>query len=306
MNWQQVCWTELRVRLVCGRDGCRLPGWKGLMLRGTLGHALRGIACWTPPSPCPKDGCRRPHACAMGAIWESSPGVRGDAPPPYIIVPPIGPERARKSFDSGQSLSLRIILVGDARPWAPWFFEAASAPWKLGAERVPWQPERIEIKDDNGEWLTLTEGTQRRRSVWPVVRASSVIGRRRPADTCRVVAQTPIHLQQANQAVERVTPEIFAHRVIDRVADLAAMYCGDIDRQEIQQTKELASVMGISDVKLEPICWHVKQGRRLTGLLGELTLHRVPGPIWPYLVVGQSLHVGKGSSHGQGRYKLVD
>ena len=39
----------------------------------------------------------------------------------------------------------------------------------------------------------------------------------------------------------------------------------------------------------------------LSGLVGRALLTRIPEPLWPYLILGQWVHVGKGASFGQGR-----
>ena len=43
----------------------------------------------------------------------------------------------------------------------------------------------------------------------------------------------------------------------------------------------------------------------LSGLVGRALLSDIPEPLWPYLILGQWVHVGKSASFGQGRYIVL-
>ncbi|HEX9944261.1 MAG TPA: hypothetical protein VGG03_19800, partial [Thermoanaerobaculia bacterium] len=72
----------------------RLPAFKGSMLRGAFGHALRRSVCLMgPEQPC--ETCRLRRACAYTRIFETfvedepPPLLRGldAAPRPYVFEP---------------------------------------------------------------------------------------------------------------------------------------------------------------------------------------------------------------------------
>ncbi len=42
----------------------------------------------------------------------------------------------------------------------------------------------------------------------------------------------------------------------------------------------------------------------LAGLTGRALVTNIAEPLWPYLIVGQWVHVGKAASFGQGRYMV--
>jgi CRISPR/Cas system endoribonuclease Cas6 (RAMP superfamily) len=52
--------------------------------------------------------------------------------------------------------------------------------------------------------------------------------------------------------------------------------------------------------------YSARQGRRIewTGLVGPAIYEADLAPLWPYLVLGQWVHVGKGVTFGLGRYRL--
>ena len=43
----------------------------------------------------------------------------------------------------------------------------------------------------------------------------------------------------------------------------------------------------------------------LAGLTGRALVTNIAEPLWPYLIVGQWVHVGKAASFGQGRYMVA-
>ncbi|NIA10440.1 MAG: CRISPR system precrRNA processing endoribonuclease RAMP protein Cas6, partial [Nitrospiraceae bacterium] len=53
--------------------------------------------------------------------------------------------------------------------------------------------------------------------------------------------------------------------------------------------------------------WSNRQGTRmkLGGFMGEVTYKGDLRPFWPYIRLGEYVHVGKGSSFGLGRYRIV-
>ena len=64
-----VPYLRLRVTLAC-RESARLPPYKGSMLRGAFGHALRRAVCaMGPEQPCPT--CSLRLACVHPRLFAS-------------------------------------------------------------------------------------------------------------------------------------------------------------------------------------------------------------------------------------------
>ena len=43
----------------------------------------------------------------------------------------------------------------------------------------------------------------------------------------------------------------------------------------------------------------------LRGISGEFILGSIPDQCWPYLVAGEVLHIGKNTSFGYGKYRII-
>src|SRR5207253_6679016 len=122
----------------------RLPLYKGSLLRGAFGHALRRSVCaFGPGAPCPTCALRR--ACPYPRIFETL--IEDDAPPPPFLkgVPTaprpyvFEPGTERRDFAPGDLLPFDLLLFGQAVELQAYALLAVSrmAASGLGRERLP-------------------------------------------------------------------------------------------------------------------------------------------------------------------------
>ncbi|HEY4593345.1 MAG TPA: hypothetical protein VIJ61_13105, partial [Thermoanaerobaculia bacterium] len=94
-----------------------LPPYKGSMLRGAFGHALRRAVCTMGPrQPC--ESCRLRQACVYPRIFETL--IEGDPPPlmaglptapnPYVFEP----QGEEQRYAPGDPLEFDLLLFGQA------------------------------------------------------------------------------------------------------------------------------------------------------------------------------------------------
>jgi CRISPR/Cas system endoribonuclease Cas6 (RAMP superfamily) len=72
---------------------------------------------------------------------------------------------------------------------------------------------------------------------------------------------------------------------------------------------DLSSGIRCTSSRLEPCAFRRYSNRQgqnhpLTGVVGRVVLTSIPPDLWPYLVLGQWIHVGKESAFGMGKYVL--
>ncbi|TWT63731.1 CRISPR system precrRNA processing endoribonuclease RAMP protein Cas6 [Rubinisphaera italica] len=310
MLWKHLSWTSLRITLEAEQD-CRLPAYKGSMLRGAMGHRLQEQACWWAgrercSGHSSSGNCQRPHACAFGALWDSAPGFRGEPPKPYVIVPPIGEAGQRLEYSAGEQISWEILLVGEARPWAPWLLNSLQNCWHLGSDRSAWQTVLIEIEMRLGEFEPLPAGCS--PDYWPVIEADQIQETSSYSPQAELNFLTPVDIKTKGRRDQPLTGYEFASRAVGRVVDLVASYCSDISAEEIQLARQLAVPVQLGDESLDREEWQrfssTHGTHRLTGLSGQVILKNISPELWVYLQLGQFIHIGKGASFGQGRYLL--
>lgn len=101
----------------------QLNAFAGATLRGGFGHVFKRTVCVWPPADCPR--CLLKHTCSYPYIFETAPPpgtakLRGldQIPRPFVLEPPEDPQRL---YAAGESLAFRLVLVGRAIDYLPYF-----------------------------------------------------------------------------------------------------------------------------------------------------------------------------------------
>jgi CRISPR-associated endoribonuclease Cas6 len=121
---------------------------------------------------------------------------------------------------------------------------------------------------------------------------------------------TPADLQQKGQRLDRLDGPVFFRRLIRRLGTLVETYCqvpagtGACDYRALAM---LADQVVVTEQQVKTQSWErfstrLQKIHPLTGLVGQALMTNIPEPLWPYLILGQWVHLGKGASFGQGQY----
>ncbi len=118
--------------------------------------------------------------------------------------------------------------------------------------------------------------------------------------------KTPVSIKYQGNMINRFDSEAVCRSIFRRI-DMMDYFCGNehlnialdtIDYPQIcTQTVKKASVRRYSNVQ--------ERGMRLFGIIGEVVFVEIGEEILPYLLAGEILHIGKNTSFGFGRYKVV-
>jgi hypothetical protein len=97
--------------------------------------------------------------------------------------------------------------------------------------------------------------------------------------------------------------------VIRRISLLSYFHCGCELPRDVASFLETARAVTTRDARLRWQAWErasTRQRRRVPmgGFLGQVTYHGDLAPFWPWLVLGELVHVGKGATFGLGQYRL--
>jgi CRISPR-associated endoribonuclease Cas6 len=324
--WQYLSVTVLHAEYRTER-ACQLPEYLGSTFRGVLGQELRAVSCVDTGSSC--DVCRRPDICAAGALFDSSMvGQAGlpaspleapvaaagfDQPRPYILAPP---SRNRGAYAPDESIRLGLTLVGRSRVWYPSVVAAMAGIGRrgLGAERRNLSLARICSVGPAGTQTTIDIETRGVNDRIPELDGSQIVAES-PAPTCQAVVAfiTPADLKRKGQRIDRLDGPTFFRRLIRRIGTLVESYCSipaDAGPCDFHVLGALADQVTVKEQDVSMQTWERYSNRLegkhpLSGLVGRAMLSDIPEPLWPYLILGQWVHVGKSASFGQGRYIVL-
>jgi CRISPR-associated endoribonuclease Cas6 len=306
-------YLRLRAALRAER-AARLPPFKGSLLRGAFGHALRRMVCvMGPQQPCPscslRGGCVYPRLFVTLIEGEPPPFLRGlsTAPGPYIFEP--GEER--REFSEGDLLEFDLLLVGAAvelQAYAALAIERMG-PGGLGVRRVPFRLESLCYLSGAGSWV---EGWDGRRRQWGA-RASALwtggeaAGGLPGEATLRFL--TPTRIQVRKRPVQEPGFRLLAFQMLRRTLELTHFHApGAATEWEFQELLREADRVEVE----HDLTWRDwerysnRQQRKMTlgGFVGTMKLRGDLTPFWPLLKTAEVIHVGKGASFGLGRVEV--
>lgn len=274
-----------------------LPQFSGSTWRGALGQALRRTICVYPNAQC--HNCPMQSICWYARLYATTvdPNFQQlhgciDAPHPLIPKPsPLGGIIAQ-----GKELELNLTLIGQAREAIPILIQAVKrmATYGLGRGRgrlelIHWELDTIENE------LNIIYSPQ--ILTMPIT----------------MYLQTPLRLRVDNNIL---TPHNLELRplfttLLRRISLFAANQNHTLLTIDFKKLALIAETIKITERQLEWFPWQRYSSRQqnyvtMDGLIGTLKFDLSQATeLWPYLWIGQWLHIGKGTSMGMGHYTLL-
>lgn len=285
---------------------------KGITLRGAFGSSLRSLICADRTASC--ETCRLHPNCPYGYIF--APKVPEDAqrlrlnrdiPRPFVIKPPLG---ERQLYEPGDSLCFDLVIVGKACQLLPYFLISFRNLGErgIGVNRGRFEILKVEALDAYGDVDLVM------RAADPMVRVpeksiSLADLPPPPARRVRVEFLTPVLLKSQGVWVRPTFGPLF-RRLRDRIHALSYFYCQTplaMDFKLLGERAEEITVIGESLRWVEENRYSKFRDLRhtLKGWVGTVMYEGEIELFWPFLWLGQYLHVGKAAVFGQGWYRLA-
>lgn len=308
-------------------QGVQLPAYAGSLLRGQFGAALRHLACMTRQPAC--SGCALQSTCPYPRIFEAPaapdhPLQRfSNIPNAYVVEPPpplqCGPQDAPHAPDDpylpeGAMLVFHMVLVGDALTQLALVIVAWQRALAQGLTR---SRSRIELhtvqwQDAQGQWQPIWSSEQphiQPHAARLVLGAAPVA-----AQALCLDIHTPLRLQQQGRPLkpQELTPRTLISAVARRVALVLEFHAHQAHwGGQVPAASALAEQL-TDQRQLVWFDWkryssRQRQEMTLGGVLGQWHLQAsapVLAALWPWLYLGQWLHVGKNATFGMGGYRL--
>ncbi|MDP9120150.1 MAG: CRISPR system precrRNA processing endoribonuclease RAMP protein Cas6 [Acidobacteriota bacterium] len=304
---------HLRLRVTLrAQEHAVLPAFKGSLLRGAFGHALRRAAC-TMGSAQGCASCRLRRGCVYTRLFETfvegepPPFLRGlpTAPRPYVFEPG-GEER---SFEPGQALDFDLLLLGQAvelQAYALFALETM-ASGGLGRSRFRFILDRVAAPGPQGAWQEIWSGGEARQGALP---PSPPPIARLLGDRAVFHFQTPTRLKVRGQLLHDVTFRTLAYAMLRRTLELAHFHVpGAAPDWSFRRLLDQAGGVRIAASHLRWHDWQRYSNRQKTtmslgGFVGHLEIEGDLAPFTPLLRTAEVVHVGKGATFGLGRLRV--
>jgi hypothetical protein len=295
-------------------DPIRLPSYSGSAWRGLLGHSLRHSVCVTRAPTC--DGCMLRSHCAYSTFFETPPVSAQTAqrynalPHPFVLEPP---PAGQCEYAPGEPLALGLTLIGPAGDLRPYLIHALQRAGERGLGREGGRFRLHQVIQETAlgtdHWQPVFDASH--GTLQPLNTAPQALA---PCpETLALDLLTPLRLKQRGHYVRpaQLSARALLGTLATRIELLAELYAAPARALERNALHSAIDQIEIETTSLRWVEWTRYSSRQRThmqlgGLLGPLRLHG-PGlaPLWPLIALGQWLHVGKNTSFGLGRYRVI-
>jgi len=289
-----------------------LPAFKGSVLRGAFGRALRQTVCTVPRTPCSR--CRTNPRCLYPTVFDRSAAPtsstdRRTPAAPYVIEPP---ETQERRFAAGAPFAFGLLLFGDANhslPYIIYSFERAGMTG-VGAETDGARGRfRIEAVESSGNEVFC--GGSKQFSP-PVLQAPPDLAPPSESMGCtsvQVTLQTPLRLKASNHLNDTLPFHVLVAAALRRIADLHNQFGGGEPALDYSGLVNQARAVTTAGAWLR---WserrrysaYQQQEMLFGGLVGEVHYTGEIGPFIALLAYGAELHLGKQTTFGLGKLSV--
>lgn len=279
------------------------PPYKGSMLRGAFGGALKTVMCGSVKKDCQE--CRLLDRCLYARVFETHErGTQAARPHPYVIEPPLD---ATGSYAAGESLEFGLLLFGKTNDFLMFFLHAAELMGKRGLgkgaqgrancalESVCDEQGRRLYRPEDGRLLFEPEPRALRLQPAPAI----------PSAEVAIRLHTPFRQKSQNRLLDELPFQALTRAMLRRISGLFEHYGDgepDIDYRGLvaraAQTRTLASELRWRD--WERYSNRQQSRMQLGGLVGSVRYADVPAEYLPLLELSQLVHLGKQTTFGLG------
>ncbi|MFH1288167.1 MAG: CRISPR system precrRNA processing endoribonuclease RAMP protein Cas6 [bacterium] len=226
-------------------------------------------------------------------------------PHPFIIEPP---ENTKTVFKSEEELAFGLVLIGKAIDYLPYFIYTFEELGEIGIGKGRGKFELVEVK--NGEKVIYSSDT---KALKPFV-SSALNFESISADSglLTVDFKTPTRIVYDTQLTLDLEFHILMRALLRRISLLSYFHCNkDMPDIDFKGIIEKAGKVKTSQRSLEWHDWERYSARqdtrmKLGGFKGEIKFEGDISDFMPLIMLGEHVHVGKGTSFGLGKYEIIN
>ena len=286
----------------------KLPPYKGATFRGAFGATFRQVVCVLKGKRC--SDCILKEKCAYSYIFETPVPSNASkmrkypyAPHPFVLVPPL---EDRGEYEPGELLQVSLTLIGRGVEYLPYFLYTFQEMGRRGIGKGRGKFQIQYVKDLAGK-AVYEDGLL--HSPQPLSWRDLQQDERAPGEvTLRFL--TPLRVKYRERLCSDLEFHILMRALLRRISLLSTFHCGRELQVDFRRLIQDAQTVGRRNSTLRWHDWmrysHRQRAKlKMGGLIGEVTFEGDLEPFWPFLQLGQWIHVGKGTSFGLGKYEIV-
>jgi len=296
-----------------------LPRYKGSTLRGGFGAVFKRTVCFQKQVKSCAD-CLLKANCPYAYIFETAPPpdaevlrTYSDVPLPFVVEPPLD---TRTVYEPGETLDFGLVLVGRASNYLPYFIVVFRELGKVGLGRGRGKYRLREVAAvqplDGAEETIYSAADEMVCDRDLSVGYAEVEAQARELSDGKVTVNflTPTRMKHEGRFVDRPEFHVLVRNILRRVSSLYYFHCGERWETDYRGIIEAARGVRLAQAGTGWVDWErysrrQQQRMNLGGLVGQATYEGELGPFLPLLVLGELVHVGKGTVFGNGWYEVA-
>jgi CRISPR-associated endoribonuclease Cas6 len=299
-------------------DSIHLPSYKGSTLRGGFGHAFKKVVCVNRQRVC--ETCLLKDKCVYSYVFETPPPPDTSkmrkypyAPHPFVITPPL---EEKRNYQEGETLCFELTLVGKSIDFLPYFIYTFDELGKMGIGKGKgrYQLEEVKgkrsrVKGENVETIYSGQNKTLHNS-YKVMKMDDLNSFDLSPKTLHLSFLTPTRLKFDGSLSPRPEFHILFRNLLRRISLLSYFHCGEELNLDFRGLIEKSRDVRVKGDNLSWFDWERYSNRQDTkmmmgGFVGSITFEGDLEEFMPFILLGQYIHVGKGTSFGLGKYEIV-
>lgn len=293
-----------------------LPTYKGSTLRGAFGYAFKRIACVTREKDC--NSCLLKGKCVYSYVFETPPPPDTTkmrkypyAPHPFVIIPPL---EEKSSYREDETLCFDLTLIGRSIDYLPYFiytFEELGGIG-IGKGKGKYQLEEVRCRGKTKKWEAIYSSKDKilQKSCGEITLKDLENNLHSSIGNLRLVFLTPTRLKFDGNLSPNPEFHILLRNLLRRISLLSYFHCGEELNIDFKGLIEQAKGVQIKRDNLSWFDWERYSNRQETkmkmgGFVGAITFAGEFENFLPFLLLGEYIHVGKGTSFGLGKYEIL-
>lgn len=308
-------------------DCLNLPAYKGSTFRGAFGHAFKKVVCVTRGKIC--NSCLLKEKCVYSYVFETPPPSDTSrmrkypfAPHPFVITPPL---EEKRTYREGEILSFELTLIGKSTDYLPYFIYTFDELGRMGIGKGKGKYQLEEVraiipgersKDKGKREEVIYSGKDKTlKNNFKVCKGNDLF----PSELLPLTYHlspltlsfiTPTRLKFDGTLSPKPEFHILIRNLLRRISLLSYFHCGEELNLDFKRLIENSKDIKVKKENLSWFDWERYSNRQETkmmmgGFMGSMSFEGDIEPFLPVLLLGEHVHVGKGTSFGLGKYQIM-